>query len=373
MKKLIFVLCLVLACLLAVAWVFKDEMAHPTQPSSPGNTTGAADPTTAPTTEPTVPPTTVIADGWQEMDGDRYYYLGGEAITGWQEVDGMYRYFHADGKLAVGFAEVDGNRYCFDAEGCYLTGWQEVDGKFYYLGNDGIVVTGWLPLEEKLYYLKEDGSMARGCVEIDGVNHYFTSTGAPVLMLNPWNFLPEDYAPDLVVLDNYYGHNNKKVASICHDALIEMMKACNKQSGHRVYVLSAYRSVTSQEKLFKNEVQSNLKKGYSQEEAERLAATVVAVPGTSEHHSGLAVDIIDSCCSWELEEIQETLPGQQWLMEHSWEYGFILRYPNGTTDHTGIIYEPWHYRYVGVELAKELHDLGMTLEEYMDMLTEMDA
>jgi hypothetical protein len=108
-----------------------------------------------------------------------------------------------------------------------------------------------------------------------------------------------------------------------------------------------------------------------QEEAERLAAQVVAVPGTSEHHSGLAVDIIDTRL-WALEEEQADLPAQQWLMEHCWEYGFILRYPKDKIDVTGIIYEPWHYRYVGLELAKELHDLGLTLEEYMTMLTEAE-
>ncbi len=368
MKKLVLILAVVLACLCVIACVPKMQVDQPTQPDS---TTGVVPPTTH--TQPTTPPTTMpVPDGWQEADGYRYYFLNGEAITGWQEVDGFNRYFHADGKLAVGFADVEGSRYYFDAEGCYLTGWQEVDGKRYYLGEDGVVVTGWLTLEDALYYMKEDGAMARGCVAIDGVNHYFTSTGAPVLVLNPWNSLPEDYEADFVELSSTYATSNNRVDRSCYDALKDMIKACNKASGHRVCVISSYRSVEHQEKLFKKQVDRNLKKGYSQEEAERLAAQVVAVPGTSEHHSGLAVDIIDSCCSWELEEIQETLPGQQWLMEHSWEYGFILRYPKDKTDATGIIYEPWHYRYVGKELAKELHDLGLTLEEYMTMLTEMD-
>ena len=377
MKKLILILTLVLACLCVIAFYPELQLRLSGQPSVPGSTAGTVPPTTQtePTTQipTTTPPTTVpIPEGWQETDGYRYYYVNGTVLTGWQEVDGLNRYFHTDGKLASGFAEIEGNRYYFDAEGCCLTGWQEVDGKSYYFGENGVVYTGWLTLEERTYYMKADGAMARGCVEIDGVNHYFTSAGAPVLVLNPWSSLPEGYAPDLVYMGSYYGEN-KRVDSSCVGDLEAMMKACNKQSGHRVFVVSSYRTVASQEKLFKNQVDSNLKKGYSQEEAERLAAQVVAVPGTSEHHSGLAVDIIDSCCSWDLEEIQASLPGQQWLMEHSWEYGFILRYPEGTTEETGIIYEPWHYRYVGKELAKELHDLGMTLEAYTSVFKTISA
>jgi D-alanyl-D-alanine carboxypeptidase len=214
--------------------------------------------------------------------------------------------------------------------------------------------------------------MAKGEVNIDGNNYHFTSAGKRIILVNPWNPVPEDYVLDLVKLGTAYATDGNNVQTECEEALKEMIKACNKASGHRVCVISSYRTLEHQQKLFKKQVDKNLKKGYSQEEAERLAAQVVAVPGTSEHHSGLAVDIIDSCCSWDLDEVQAGLPGQQWLMEHSWEYGFILRYPEGTTDSTGIIYEPWHYRYVGKELAKELHDLGLTLEEYMTMLTEAE-
>ena len=95
---------------------------------------------------------------------------------------------------------------------------------------------------------------------------------------------------------------------------------------------------------------------------------MVAIPGTSEHQLGLALDIIDDS-NRTLDRSQENTQTQQWLMAHSWEYGWILRYPNGKTDLTGIIYEPWHYRYVGKEIAAELHSLDMCLEEYFNMLT----
>ena len=365
MKKLILILTVILLCLCVVACIQLNpaDVPEQTQPSTTVQNTTLPKPT-----EPT--PTETVPDGWHEAEGSRYYYENGQPLTGWQEIDGLRRYFLSSGALAKGVAEIDGNRYFFDSEGCYTTGWQEENGKRYYLGEDGVMHTGWLEQESVLYYFKEDGAMARGCVQIDGVNNYFTSTGAYILVVNPWNFMPDGYAPDLKELSSTYASSGNKVDSSCYDALKEMIKACNKTSGHRVCVVSSYRSVSLQTKLFNNQVNRNLKKGYSQEEAERLAAQVVAVPGTSEHHSGLAVDIIDSCCSWELEELQEDLPGQQWLMEHCWEYGFILRYPKDKTEVTGIIYEPWHYRYVGKELAKELHELGLTLEEYLTMLTE---
>ena len=94
----------------------------------------------------------------------------------------------------------------------------------------------------------------------------------------------------------------------------------------------------------------------------------MAIPGTSEHQLGLALDIVDTR-SWTLSGSQANFKGLQWLMAHCWEYGFVLRYPEGKTDVTGIIYEPWHYRYVGKEVAAELQESGLTLEEYMSSLS----
>ena len=90
----------------------------------------------------------------------------------------------------------------------------------------------------------------------------------------------------------------------------------------------------------------------------------MAVPGTSEHQLGLAVDLVDNH-NWSLDESQASMPAQQWLIKHSWEYGFILRYPGDKGELTGIIYEPWHYRYVGKEAARVIHQQGLCLEEYL--------
>jgi D-alanyl-D-alanine carboxypeptidase len=93
----------------------------------------------------------------------------------------------------------------------------------------------------------------------------------------------------------------------------------------------------------------------------------VALPGTSEHQTGLALDIVSSN-NQTLEKEQEDTPEQQWLINNSYKYGFILRYPSEKSNITGISYEPWHYRYVGRETAKIIHDSGICLEEYLDSL-----
>ena len=159
-----------------------------------------------------------------------------------------------------------------------------------------------------------------------------------------------------------------------YEPLKEMMDACNKaleaesgKNASKCCVTSGYRTMDDQIRIYNREIEDRMAQGLSREEAEKSAATAVAVPGTSEHQLGLAVDIVDTG-SWSLDEFQADLPAQKWLIANSWEYGFILRYPEGKTDVTGIIYEPWHYRYVGRELAKELHDLGLTLEEYLNGL-----
>ena len=129
-------------------------------------------------------------------------------------------------------------------------------------------------------------------------------------------------------------------------------------------MLSGYRTQEEQEKLFQEEIDGNLAEGYSEEEARELAQQWVAVPGTSEHQLGLAVDLVDANMQ-DLTSAQESTETQKWLMANSWRYGFIHRYPNGKTDITGIIYEPWHYRYVGKDAAQEIFNRDITLEEYL--------
>jgi len=248
------------------------------------------------------------------------------------------------------------------------TGWVEEDGNRYYYDDNGIPTVGWMEMDGKTYYFYEDGTMATGEVVIEKSTYHFTSQGWRIVLVNPWNYVPADYQLDLVNLGSEYAAGGGQVQRCCYEDLVAMITDCNKACP-QVKVVSAYRSHDLQTRNYNNRVQLYVNQGYSLEEAKRQTGMVIAVPGTSEHELGLAVDIIDTRI-WDLVEEQANLPAQQWLMEHSWEYGFILRYPKDKTDKTGIIYEPWHYRYVGKELAAELHSLDLTLEEYMESLTD---
>ena len=248
-----------------------------------------------------------------------------------------------------------------------ITGWVEENGLRFYYDLNGDPLTGWQEIDGLTYYFKDTGAMATGEVEIEGVRCHFTSQGRQVILANPWNFIPEDYEPNLVELPDPYGVEDSLADASCVEDLKAMIDACNRECPE-VIVVSSYRTQAHQERNFTRKVNYYLGLGYSQEAAEKEAATIIAVPGTSEHQLGLAFDIIDTRL-WALEEEQEDLPAQKWLMAHCWEYGFILRYPKDKIEITGIIYEPWHYRYVGKDLAKELHDLNLTLEEYLQALT----
>lgn len=182
----------------------------------------------------------------------------------------------------------------------------------------------------------------------------------------PWNLtlvnfrnpIPEDYSVPLIQLSN-----RQAVDKRCYPDLQDMMDACRAE-GLSPLICSSYRTQAYQETLYSNQVGALMKEGYTRAQAEAEAGTAVAIPGTSEHQLGLAVDIVDLNYQV-LDRSQEETDVQKWLMEHCWEYGFILRYPEDKSEITGIIYEPWHYRYVGKEAAREITQTGLCLEEYL--------
>ena len=324
-----------------------------------------------------------MATGWLELDGSRYYLnQSGTPFTGWLDLDGRQYHFQKDGRASTGLVQLDGETYLFTEEGSLAegwfsfaeqtyfansngnptTGWLELDGLSYYFDDYGIMVTGWQEISDLPYYFRPDGTMATGRVTIDGTTHYFAGNGQELLLVNPWNKIPANYEPELIIMNN--GHF---IAAEAHDALQAMFADC-KAAGFSPVICSAYRSMEEQTILFNRKVKFYLAQNYTQQEAETKAATSVAVPGTSEHQLGLALDIVDQNY-WVLDETQAEMPTQKWLMENSWRYGFILRYPVGTTELTGIIYEPWHYRYVGLEIAADIYASGLCLEAYLDALT----
>ena len=181
-------------------------------------------------------------------------------------------------------------------------------------------------------------------------------------LVNFENTIPKDWKVDLVQLNN-----GQSVDRRIYDDLIAMLQAA-KSEGLNPLICSSYRTNEKQEQLYQNKVSEYLSQGYSKVEASDKAAFWVARPGTSEHQLGLAVDIV-STKNQRLDRSQENTVEQQWLIQNSWKYGFVLRYPTNKNSITGVGYEPWHYRFVGKEHAKKITEQGVCLEEYLNNLS----
>lgn len=180
-----------------------------------------------------------------------------------------------------------------------------------------------------------------------------------LILVNSDNYVPENYEVNLTQLKN-----GQAVDERCYEDLQKMMDDCRAE-GLEPVICSAYRTNEKQTELYNRQVDKWKAKGYSDSEARLEAGKLVAIPGTSEHQLGLAVDIVD--VSYQLlDENQENTAVQKWLMQNSWKYGFILRYPTDKREITKITYEPWHYRYVGKDDAKKIFNSGLCLEEYLN-------
>ena len=179
-----------------------------------------------------------------------------------------------------------------------------------------------------------------------------------LLLANVDNPLPQDFTVETEVVQNSF-EMDARVAQTMRD----MIDAAA-EDGVDLLVCSAYRSIEKQQTLFDEQVQIYLNQGKSRQEAYDLTASAIAIPGTSEHHTGLAADIVTPTHQTLDPEFADTEAGQ-WLQEHAWEYGFVLRYPEDKQDVTKIIYESWHYRFVGKTHAKLMKESGLCLEEYL--------
>lgn len=184
-----------------------------------------------------------------------------------------------------------------------------------------------------------------------------------LLLVNRHHTLSEN--PDVPLTWVAYANGDDQYLDSRCAAEFKAMVAAAKADGIALYVCSTYRPWSGQQYLYNNKVNYYINKGYSKADAQAKAALETAIPGTSEHQTGLAVDILMNDYRV-MNESQENTAAQKWLKAHCWEYGFILRYPSGKTEYTGIIYEPWHYRYVGREIAEYLTMTGKCLEELLD-------
>ena len=182
--------------------------------------------------------------------------------------------------------------------------------------------------------------------------------------------MPDDYTFDTKECGSATAVNKTLQTAAC-DAFLEMQKAAA-ADGVTVWMQSGYRSVKYQTSLYERKTKYYLDKGYDNATAREKAAAVVNPPGYSEHNCGLAADL-NSPEHTGLDEGFEKTAAFRWLCEHAGDYGFILRYPKDAEDKTEIIYEPWHWRYVGVENAAKINASGLCFEEYIETLQSIAA
>lgn len=193
------------------------------------------------------------------------------------------------------------------------------------------------------------------CINNSNNGHYIAKNSKlpdNLILVNSWNQIDENYEFEAITLSN-----GEIINKIIYPDLQSMFNDA-RNSGIDPVVSSGYRDTDKQKQLYDDKVNDYINNGYSQKEAEETAAKWVALPGFSEHHTGLAVDI--NARNGSSDKVYK------WLENNCYKYGFILRYPYNTTDITGINYEQWHFRYVGYEAAKYIYENSITLEEYLE-------
>lgn len=180
-----------------------------------------------------------------------------------------------------------------------------------------------------------------------------------LLLVNDRNTISENFEPELEDIQGAYKMDSR-VAPI-----MRQMIADAKSQGIDLMVCSAYRPYSSQLRNFEASISNYMQSGYSREDAEQATLRLIAAPGSSEHQTGLAADIVTPTYQG-LDDGYADTDAAKWLKANAASYGFILRYPKGKEDDTHIDFEPWHYRYVGEEAAKEIMSKEICLEEYLE-------
>ena len=173
-----------------------------------------------------------------------------------------------------------------------------------------------------------------------------------LILVNKYNQLPKDYAPeDLTDISVQYCYGDNEVSNEVYQKYISMYNAAKEEDLYLI-ITSAFRDYEFQDQLWNQ---------YAKSQGEEWADSVAARAGHSEHQTGLTLDIVTYNSNMnDFENTDEF----KWLQKHAHEYGFIMRYPKDKEDITGYDYESWHYRYVGVETATKIHELGITYDEY---------
>ena len=194
-------------------------------------------------------------------------------------------------------------------------------------------------------------------------NKKFSKEDWNLLLVNKQHPVPEGHTFELGTIAG-----SMKCDARILPELFAMLQAARNE-GVYLAVCSPYRDIERQQRLFERKIKAHMSNGYSYMEAYKKASQIVTVPGASEHQIGLALDIISNDYTVLNEGFEKTSAGK-WLKKHCKEYGFILRYPRGKEYITGIDYEPWHFRYVGKEAATIIMDNEITLEEFVESISE---
>lgn len=197
---------------------------------------------------------------------------------------------------------------------------------------------------------------------VDNLTPGSTYTDWNLVLVNTQNTMEENGGPTAAELvDIKSGGGNYKLSKKILEPYNAMIAAA-KKDGVTLTICSGYRYYSTQKRNYENRVKKYMDQGKSKEEAEAITATIIARPGTSEHQTGLAVDFTPC------DESFGNSKGYKWLQKHAAEYGFVQRYKKAKSGITGIIDEPWHFRFVGVEHANYMNEHDLCLEEYIDLL-----
>ena len=175
-----------------------------------------------------------------------------------------------------------------------------------------------------------------------------------LILVNKFHYLDQNFAPsDIVAVRNWYAYGENEIRKEVYEQFRSMFNAAAEED-LKLIITSSYRDYEFQDTLWNN---------YANSKGEEWADSVAARPGYSEHQTGLSLDIVTDGEGSSMDSFDQT-DEFKWLSKNAHKYGFILRYPEGKEDITGYSYESWHYRYVGVETATKIHDLGITFDEY---------
>lgn len=177
------------------------------------------------------------------------------------------------------------------------------------------------------------------------------------ILVNKYISVPNDYTPDHLVVMEKYAKKNIYLVKEAYDSFVQMVEKA-KEANLNIRAISAYRDVNYQENLYSS---------YYKNDSKKDVDTYSARPGFSEHHTGLCVDLDNENTNYEYFEYTDEY---EWMLNNSYKYGFILRYPKNKENITGYMYESWHFRYVGVKAATYIHKNNITYDEYFVRFVE---